>query len=146
MTDSLLKNDGGFLLLNSGGQILLNAHEAGVNIQGTHAVQQTIQKRRKTQLIPISFTFQLISNTIPRVVIQLINIGKVLSPRGIYSEELRDSFRLPLTDLKQKLDKLSKYSYIESAVSHFVDEYLEDYIVGKKLFKSIKKGFKIWKK
>lgn len=144
---TLLLNDGtSAVLLNDGTHVLLNAHEPGVEIRGTHAVQQTIQRRRKVQLIPVSFSFQIIANTIPRVIIQLINIGKVLSPKGIYSEELRNSFRLPLTDLKQKLDKLAKYSYIESAVSHFVDEYLEDYIVGKKLFKSIKKGFKKWKK
>jgi len=146
MTDSFLLNDGSsFILLNDGSTILMNEHEPGVKIHGLQATQQQKTTRgRKQQLIPIEFSFQIIARTIPRVVIQLVAIGKILSPKGNYTENLRDSFRLQITDMKTSLVKLSKYNYMESVVEYFVDNHLEDYVVAKKLFKSIKGGFKKW--
>jgi len=144
MADCIVKNDGGLILLNDGSScILLN--DPQVIIAGIHATQQTIQRRRKTQqLIPVEFSFQIIARTIPRIIIHLVAIGKILSPKGNYTENLRDSFRLQITDMKTTLVKLSKYNYMESIVEYFVDNHLEDYVVAKKLFKSIKKEYRKW--
>ena len=145
MADSLLLNDGSsFLVLNDGtSTILLNAHEPGINIRGRQAGQQV---GRAEQLIKVKFTFQLLANTIPRIVIKLLSIGKVLQPKGLYSEKLRDSFRLQLTDVKQKITKLAEKAYLYEAMKFFIDNNLDDIMIGKALFKSFKEVFKKWKK
>jgi len=145
MGDSILLNDGSsFLVLNDGSStILLNAHEAGINIRGRQAGQQV---GRPQQLIPVEFTFQLLAHTIPRAIIQLMSIGKVLLPKGIYNEALRDSFRLKLTDMKQKITKLAEKAYLEESMKFMINENMDDILTGKVLLKSFKEVFKKWKK
>ena len=115
MTDSLLKNDNGFIVLNDGtSQILLNAHTAvsGVTIEGTHA---TIIKKRRTKLINVEFTFWLISSLVKRIEINLLDFGEKLNPYGIWNDKMRKSFVLPLTELRQKLKQFSKAQWCKLA-------------------------------
>jgi len=107
MTDSFLKNDGGFILLNNGGTLLMNEHVPEVKIRGTHATQKTVQ-RRKTQLISVSFTFKLKANTLRKIHVHLLNFGEQLRPKGMYTDAVRNSFKIPLTDLGLKLNQLGK--------------------------------------
>ena len=73
MTDSLLSNDGFFILRNDGGQILLNEHAdvTGVTIEGTHSSQRLV-KQRRTKLVNTEFSFWLIASLIRRVEIKLL--------------------------------------------------------------------------
>jgi len=107
MTDSFLKNDGGFILLNSGGTLLMNEHVPEVKIHGFHATQKTVQ-RRKTKLIPVSFTFKLKANTLRKIHVHLTSFGEILRPKGIYNDTIRNSFKIPLTELSLKLKQIVK--------------------------------------
>jgi len=146
MADSILLNDGSsFLLLNDGSsQVLLNAHEAvlGVTIEGTHATQQTIKKRR-TKFVTVEFTFWLVSGLLKRVEIQLLQFGDQLHPYGIWTNKLRQSFVLPLTELRQKLKPLSKQflkeSLEEALESSVIDGLKDPTWVFEYLYKMIKR-------
>ena len=125
MTDSVVLNDGtSFLVLNDGtSTVLLNEQtDAGINITGRHAIQQTA-KRRRTKLIHVEFSFWLISSLIQRI--KLLQFGSKLHPLGIYTDKLRESFVLPLTELRQKLKPLTKQA-LEELLESLVDDALND--------------------
>jgi len=98
---------------------------SGVRIANSMATQQTKQtiQKRKARLIPVSFTFQLTANTIRSIHIQLLNFGHMLRPRGIYTDAIRNSFKLPLTELKQKLNAQAK-----ALTKQSLEEFLESMI------------------
>jgi len=108
MADSIVLNDGtSFLLLNNGDHILLNEHVDEIKIHGIHATQKTVQ-RRKTKLIPVSFTFKLKANTLRKIHVHLTDFGEMLRAKGIYTDSVRNSFKIPLTDLRLKLKQFEK--------------------------------------
>jgi len=122
MTDSILMNDGtSFILKNDGGQILLNRHGVGgVDISGIHATQIT---KRRTKFIHVEFTFWLISSLLKRVEIKLLQFK--LHPYVINPDKLRESFRLPLTRLRQKLKPLSKQA-LKEALNETLEASIQD--------------------
>lgn len=85
----------------------MNEHVDEIKIHGVHSTQRTIQ-RRKTQLIPISFTFKLKANTLRKIHVHLTSFGEMLRPRGMYTDAIRNSFKIPLTELGLKLKQLGK--------------------------------------
>jgi len=85
----------------------MNEHIDEVKIHGVHATQKTVQ-RRKAQLIPVSFTFKLKAGIIKKIHVQLLNFGEQLRPRGFYTSAIRNSFKIPLTNLSLKLKQLEK--------------------------------------
>jgi len=128
----------------------MNEHVPEVKIHGFHATQQTI-KKRKTQLIPVSFTFKLKANIIKKIHVQLLNFGDQLRPKGMYTDAIRNSFKIPLTDLGLKLNQLGKQlkkearehlnvSIIELRESIVKDEdFVLDFVLLKWLNKKIRK-------
>lgn len=127
----LLEDGSGRWQLEDGsGNWLLEEQAAhgGIEIVGTHANQQTIQRRRAEE-IPVEFRFQLIAGIIKRAKIKLIKLESMLKPSDIYADKLRRSFVISLTELRNKLRPLTARAYKESlqeALESGVKELLED--------------------
>lgn len=151
MTDSFLLNSGDFLVLNDGtSTLLMNEHVDEIKIHGVHSTQRTVQ-RRKAQLIPVSFTFKLKANTIRKIHVHLTNFAEQLRPHGVYTDAIRNSFKIPLTDLRLKLNQLGKQlkkeakeqlnvSIIELRESIVKDEdFVLDFVLLKWLNRKIKR-------
>jgi len=157
MADCVVQNDGSSLiLLNDGSScILLNEQvAAGVIIEGTHAIQKTIQKpkrkrpQQRIQLIPVEFTFWLISGLIRRIEIKLLQFGDKLHPYGMYTDSLRESFILPLSDLRQSIkrnfkqfkNKLTKESLKDIRESILNEDFVLNFVWLKFLNKRLRRG------
>lgn len=129
MTDSFLLNDGtSFITLNSGGHLLMNEHIDEIKIHGVHATQRTTQKRR-TKLIPVEFTFWLIAGILKTVEMKLLNFGHLLAPHGFYTNSLRKTFKLEVTELLARLKILSKQSLkeaLQETAEAIISEQLDD--------------------
>jgi len=82
---------------------IFNTH-VSILISGQQSVAQLT--KRPELLIPVSFTFKLISRLIHRVTIG--NFREKLYPTGIYTDELRESFILPTGKLRASLKPLKK--------------------------------------
>jgi len=99
----VLLNSGDKLLLNSGDGVLLNGITIGMQIIGTHPTQQTIQ-RKPEQLYKVQFTFWLKSKLLRRVTLELLGeVIEKLKPGLLYTNDLRYSFQLPITALRDKV-------------------------------------------
>jgi len=150
MADCLGKNDGGLFLLNDGTScILLNSQTSGVQIEGQHGTASVLRIPRRQKLINVFFTFQLISRLTHKTEIQILDFARLLKKEGIYSESLRNSFRLPMSGLMNKLEPLIKKldeKNITNIVTRTIDLYGYDYIISKAMLKKMMKKVKEWKK
>lgn len=106
----------------------MNEHIPEVKIHGVHSLRGTVQKR-KTKLINVEFTFWLIAGILKKVEIELLDFQHKLHPYGFYSKALRESFVLPLTELRAKLKPLGKQALkdsLDEALESIVKEHLYD--------------------
>ena len=118
MGDSILLNNGSFVLLNDGSShVLLNEH-LGVTTQGTHATQKTFPKKR---LVNVQFKFWLKANLLEKAIIQLHSIENRISRKGAI---IKKPQALTKT-LKQTVMKLAKTELSET-VKAFKDSLLYD--------------------
>lgn len=118
-SSGFLLNDGSsFLILNAAGDVHV-APGAGVQITGTHARQKL---RRPQQLIPVEYTFQLLAGIFNTIEFRLLRISNKLNPLGFYSDNLRQSFVLPLTEMRSKLKAALKYALEDIIESDLFDE------------------------
>jgi len=106
--DAFLLEDGGKWLLEDGTGVFLLEDQSD---PGVHLIN-TIQHQRadpylpsKDRKIPVEFTFQILANTISRVKLKLTDFKEKLSPNNIYTDKLRESLKIPVTDLKKKISK-----------------------------------------
>jgi len=99
-----------FVLLNSGDKLLLNDGSSfvqlnasiGMSIIGTHSAQ-TI-RRHPEQLFKVKFTFILKGKTLRRITIEFLGeVIEKLLPELLYTDDLRYSFQLPITALRDKV-------------------------------------------
>lgn len=96
----------------------------GVEIVGTHAKQRL---QRPEQLIPVEFTFQLLAGIFSAIEFRLLRIGDKLNPFGFYTDALRESFVLPLTEMRSKLKSVARHALVdilESTLSDALDDPL----------------------
>jgi len=119
----------------------MNEHIDEVKIHGVHATQQTVQKR-KAQLVDVSFTFKLTARTIRSTFVQLLNFGEQLRPKGMYTDAIRNSFKIPLTDFGLKLKQLRKQFNKETLEDIRESILNEDFILDVLLLKYLNKGLR----
>jgi len=119
-----------FVLLNSGDRLLLNDGSSfvelnatiGMSIIGTHSTQSIL--RHPEQLFKVKFTFILKGKTLRRITIEFLGeVIEKLLPELLYTNDLRYSFQIPITALRDKVgpamkrfhDKLELESIINQA-------------------------------
>ncbi len=150
MSDSVLLNNGDFVLLNDGiSHVLLNTHVApiGVDIQGIHPVADLRgitkkKKRRSVQIVMeavgqiskiISFTGKArlfkqntlhSSSQISRT-IESRMVGKIWKPNTLWMEStvFGDRIKLPISDIEKEMKEKMK----KSKLKRMMKEYRKDF-------------------
>ena len=110
---NILLNSGDDLLLNTGDKVKLNDNTCdGLLIVGNQTTSQVYKKKRPEQLIPIEFTFKLVSHTIPRIILHSLHL-EGLKPVSLSSKILREAFVFDRINMKPFIKKLGKRMRIE---------------------------------
>ena len=109
MSNFLVLNDGtSKVLLNDGSsRVLLNGEVAGFTLSGTHAAQ-SLAEPKKSKLVNVFFTFQLLAGPFRGFFIKIYNLEKYLSPKGIATDEVRELFKLDKSRVYKGITKLIK--------------------------------------
>jgi len=108
---SVLLNSGEHLLLNSGSNVLLNAQPSEVHIVGKHSSQMAVVKPRRPSIAHYSFWIKATLlfhvcyrfNIIAYLVMKFERHLELLLKPSIYTENVRKSFVLELSSLREKL-------------------------------------------